>query len=76
MVISQKASGPVDDAGAVQFLRIPTNRVWTRDYGPIFVQRNRRRSSRQCGHDWRFNAWAKYDDWKLDVRQVPRSPST
>src|SRR5215469_12884953 len=39
MVISERASDPGKSAGNVQFLRIPTNRVWTRDYGPIFVRR-------------------------------------
>jgi agmatine deiminase len=41
----------------------PTNRSWTRDSGPIFV----RNSEGKVGlTNWRFNAWAKYDDWKLD----------
>src|SRR5689334_10136477 len=52
---------------AVEFLRIPTNRVWTRDYGPIFIKDG-------AGHlaitAWRFNAWAKYDDWQHD-RKAP-----
>lgn len=52
---------------AVEFFRCPTNRVWTRDYGPIFV-RNRRGEVALTW--WRFNAWAKYDDWRLDA-QVP-----
>jgi agmatine deiminase len=53
----------------VAFHPWPTNRVWTRDSGPIFVRR-------QAGVDpvavtnWRFNAWAKYSDWKLD-NQLP-----
>lgn len=49
---------------AVEFLRCPTDRVWTRDYCPLFVRD-------QSGHvgltAWRFNGWAKYDDWKLDA---------
>lgn len=52
---------------AVQFLRFPTNRGWTRDSGPIFVRRD--------GPDhpigivrFQFNAWAKYRDWKKDAR--------
>jgi len=49
---------------AVEFLHCPTNRVWTRDFGPIFV-RHRRGDVALTG--WRFNAWAKYDDWKKDV---------
>jgi agmatine deiminase len=51
------------DLANVHFHLIPTNRVWTRDYGPIFL-------TSATGHlaltDWRFNAWAKYPDWELD----------
>lgn len=53
----------------IKFHLWPTNRVWTRDSGPIFVRR-------EDGSDpiaitnWRFNAWAKYSDWKLD-NQLP-----
>jgi agmatine deiminase len=45
----------------------PTNRSWTRDSGPIFVCN---KSGKIAITNWRFNAWAKYDDWKLDD-QVP-----
>jgi agmatine deiminase len=49
---------------AVEFVRCPTDRVWTRDYCPLFV----RDQSGQVGLTaWRFNGWAKYDDWKLDA---------
>ena len=41
----------------------PTNRVWMRDAGGIFVKDD---AGRNCLLDWRFNAWAKYDDWQLD----------
>jgi len=47
----------------VSFHRLPTDRVWTRDSGPIFV---RNAEGRVGLTNWRFNAWAKYDDWKLD----------
>ena len=51
----------------VQFHPWPTNRVWTRDSGPIFV---RRRASESNGTlavtNWKFNAWAKYPDWQND----------
>jgi agmatine deiminase len=50
---------------AVEFFPCPTNRVWTRDYGPLFV-RNRRRQVALTR--WRFNAWAKYDDFESDAR--------
>jgi agmatine deiminase len=49
--------------GAVVFHHWPTNRIWTRDSGPIFV----RNGEGALGiTDWRFNAWAKYADWQLD----------
>lgn len=50
---------------AVEFFRCPTNRVWTRDYGPIFVKDARGRLGLT---QWRFNAWAKYDDFECDAR--------
>ena len=51
----------------VEFLRWPTNRGWTRDCGPIFVTRARREKAILR---FRFNAWARYPDWRLD-NQVP-----
>ena len=54
---------------AVEFLQQPTNRVWTRDFGPLFVK-NRR--GEVALTRWRFNGWAKYDDFELDV-QVPEA---
>jgi len=48
-----------------EFFRFPTNRGWTRDFGPLFVRRSGR--SAQLGiARFRFNAWAKYPDWKKD----------
>src|SRR4051794_2653522 len=47
----------------VEFYACPTNRVWARDFGPIFVFGK----SIAITH-WRFNAWAKYDDWRLDAK--------
>jgi agmatine deiminase len=46
----------------------PTDRVWLRDSGPIFVK---------CPGgelnitNWHFNAWAKYDNWRRDD-QIPQ----
>jgi agmatine deiminase len=67
----RRATGILKRAGAnlaqVNFHFWPTNRVWLRDSGPIFV----RSSQGAIGiTDWKFNAWAKYDDWQLDD-QVP-----
>ena len=46
----------------------PTDRVWTRDHGPIFVHDE---AGNLVITDWRFNAWAKYDNWRRDNR-IPR----
>jgi agmatine deiminase len=55
----------------VAFHLWPTNRVWTRDSGPIFVRR-RNAGDPVAVTNWRFNAWAKYSDWKLDNRLPER----
>ncbi len=51
----------------VCFHRWPTDRGWLRDSGPIFV---RSAKGQIALTNWRFNAWAKYDDWRLDD-QIP-----
>jgi agmatine deiminase len=68
--------------GRVHFHRWRTDRVWTRDSGPIFVTKDLRAGNRNTEDldpvlarfgsapvaitNWRFNAWAKYPDWHLD----------
>jgi agmatine deiminase len=51
------------DLAQVDFHRIPTDRVWTRDSGAIFV--TNARGERIATH-WRFNGWAKYPNHKRD----------
>jgi agmatine deiminase len=51
------------DLGRIDFYRFRTNRVWTRDFGPIFVQDA---GGTTAITDWKFNAWAKYPDWQRD----------
>ncbi len=51
----------------VSFHAWPTDRGWTRDSGPIFVQNQEGRAALT---NWQFNGWAKYDDWRLDS-QLP-----
>lgn len=62
----------------VSFLRAETDRVWLRDSGPSFVVRDDESSA--AGEEpadpvalvnWRFNAWAKYDNHRRDKR-LPR----
>ncbi len=42
-----------------------TDRSWVRDSGPIFVKDA---DGQTVALDWRFNAWAKYTNWRYDDR--------
>ena len=71
--LEQRASRMLRLAGIpmerVRWHRWATNRVWMRDSGPIFV----RNAAGEVGvTDWKFNAWAKYDDWQMDDRNPER----
>jgi agmatine deiminase len=57
------------DLARVRFFPIATDRVWTRDYAPIFLVSPR--GTVGITH-WQFNAWAKYDNWRHDAK-VPLS---
>jgi agmatine deiminase len=60
------------ESSSVTFLRIPTDRGWTRDMGPLFVRKpgKKRGKGNVAIARFHFNAWAKYPDWKKDC-QVP-----
>ena len=61
------------DLSRVDFFRVPTDRVWTRDSGPIFV---RNAAGDRIATHWRFNGWAKYPNHKRDdevARHVARA---
>jgi len=49
----------------IEFFVWPTNRGWTRDFGPMFVKRLSPQPEVAVAR-FRFNAWAKYPDWKKD----------
>jgi agmatine deiminase len=53
------------DSARTEFFRFPTDRGWTRDFGPIAVRRN---DGETAIVDFRFNGWAKYPNWKKDVK--------
>jgi len=55
------------DLSRIEYFRFPTNRGWTRDSGPIFVQRDGPKPKIAIAA-FRFNAWAKYPDWEKDAR--------
>jgi agmatine deiminase len=52
----------------VHFHQWPTDRVWTRDSGPIFLTRRPTPSDAAtlAVTNWKFNAWAKYPNWHHD----------
>jgi agmatine deiminase len=62
------------DLDRVSFRRFPTNRIWARDFGPIFVRDDagtgKAADTKLAVARFRFNAWAKYPDWKRDD-QIP-----
>lgn len=68
---AKRTDGILKRAGAIRhrvhFHQWPTNRVWTRDSGPVFVKNG---SGSLAITNWKFNAWAKYDNWQLDD-QIP-----
>src|SRR5207248_3234748 len=47
----------------ISFWRVPTDRVWTRDYGPLFVRSDKPQPAMV---NWAFNGWAKYPNHKRD----------
>ncbi len=57
------------DFERIRFFHIKTDRVWTRDSGPVFLTN---RAGELAMTDWRFNAWAKYANWKNDDKVPAR----
>lgn len=63
------------DEPHVEFLRIPTDRGWTRDCGPIFVRRESPKRETAIVK-FQFNGWVRYSDWQKDdavPKRVSRS---
>jgi len=54
----------------IEFFRIPTDRSWTRDFGPMFLKNE----SELAVAGFHFNGWAKYRDCRLDA-EVARQAS-
>jgi len=55
---------------AVDFFRIPTDRGWMRDSGPICV---RNESGEVAYNHFAFNGWAKYSNHKKDAAVVAKA---
>src|SRR5207244_5113917 len=58
--VLRKSGAPI---ARFDFYHVPTDRVWTRDYCPIFVVEP---SGEVALTDWHFNGWAKYPNWQRD----------
>ena len=60
------------DLTRVEFFRFPTNRGWTRDFGPMFVKRHGARPDVAIVR-FGFNGWAKYPNWQKDNQVSARA---
>jgi agmatine deiminase len=56
------------DRERISFWQVPTDRVWTRDYGPLFVVA----AGANAIANFAFNAWAKYPNWQRDDAATAR----
>jgi agmatine deiminase len=65
--ILKKSGAKLD---AVEFFRVPTDRGWMRDSGPICVKNN---GGRVAYHNFVFNGWAKYENHKMDAAVVVKA---
>lgn len=67
LATERRATATLKRGGAnlarVRFHRWKTDRVWLRDSGPIFVKDE---LGKKIITNWKFNAWAKYDNWHND----------
>jgi agmatine deiminase len=70
----KKARGTLEKAGAqlqsVQFSRVPTDRGWMRDSGPICVKNE---AGEVVYNNFLFNGWAKYANHKKDAAAVGKA---
>src|SRR5579871_6201995 len=48
---------------AVEFIPMPTDRVWARDFVPLFLKNA---AGEVAAVKWRFNGWAKYENHLRD----------
>lgn len=50
----------------IEFIKFATDRSWVRDISPVFVENTKSKKLEQIS--FKFNAWAKYDDYKKDLK--------
>ncbi|MDQ1473331.1 MAG: agmatine deiminase [Bryobacterales bacterium] len=51
------------EMAALEFHQVPTDRVWARDFAPLFLKNA---AGQIAAAKWRFNGWAKYENHLLD----------
>lgn len=56
------------DLDNIEFYKLETDRNWLRDAGPQFVKNDKNET---ILINFKFNAWAKYDNYKLDAK-IPK----
>jgi len=56
------------DMNNIEFYKLETDRNWLRDAGPQFVKNEK---GETVLINFKFNAWAKYDNYKLDAK-IPK----
>lgn len=65
--VEQNARNVLDKCGvqweAIEFYPMQTDRVWARDFAPLFVKNS---AGKVAAVKWRFNGWAKYENHLLD----------
>lgn len=54
------------DLSRIEFFRFPSDRGWTRDFGPMFVRNDQLKQV--AVNNFKFTGWAKYDNWKKDCK--------
>ena len=59
------------DLAKVELRHLPTNRIWSRDTGPIFVRRGGADPAKAVAR-FRFDAWSKYPDHDRDAKVAAR----
>jgi agmatine deiminase len=68
----KKAETVLKSVGAdltnIEFFKLETDRNWLRDAGPQFVKNSKNET---VLINFKFNAWAKYDNYKLDAK-IPK----
>lgn len=56
------------DLKRLKFFKFQTNRSWMRDTSPAFIKKVNEKGEEVSAVRFYFNAWAKYSNWKKDLK--------